>query len=413
MKKICLTVIGLYLTFLHAFSQTTSDDSTYQAKPLKLEEVNLVSSYYSQNGDHSAITGGIGTEKVTDISNGIELKWVGYDWYKRKHTVSAELGIDHHTAASSAYVSKSGASKTGGTRVYPSLDWTVENEQKGTTFGLGTYLSSEYNYSSFGLDMHGSVKTKNNGEFNGKFSAFFDKVKLIYPSELIPNSSNSSGPTYITTASGSTVGLSSGGGHNIPSAQRFTYTASLAFAQVVNKRMQVSVMTDLVGQSGYLGLPFHRVYFSDGTVHVENLPDIRLKLPIGFRLNYFAGDKVVIRTYYRFYTDDWGLTAHTADVEVPFKVTPFFSISPFYRYYIQTAAKYFAPYAAHTSADQYYTSNYAYSALTSHFFGTGMRLSPPDGIMGTKLSTLELRFGHYIQSTNLVSNVVSVNMQFK
>ena len=83
MKKVCLTVIGLYLLLLNAFSQSTNPDSvkiapkvaaeTYIEKPLQLEETNIVSSYYKQDGNHSAVTGGIGTEKVTDLSNGIDL----------------------------------------------------------------------------------------------------------------------------------------------------------------------------------------------------------------------------------------------------------------------------------------------------------------------------------------------------
>ncbi|MFX8362484.1 DUF3570 domain-containing protein, partial [Acinetobacter baumannii] len=92
---------------------------------------------------------------------------------------------------------------------------------------------------------------------------------------------------------------------------------------------------------------------------VENLPSSRTKLPIGIRLNYFAGDKLIFRTFYRYYVDDWGLTAQTASIEMPYKITPFFSISPFYRYYTQTAVKYFAGYGLHAPNDTYYTSNYA------------------------------------------------------
>lgn len=420
MKKICLTVVGIYILLLHAFAQTSNSvDSAYEPKPLKLDEINLVSSYYNQNGDHSAILGGIGNEHVVDLANGLELNFVGWDARKNKHTITAGLGFDHHTSASAAYVSKTGASKTGGTRVYPSFNWLVENENKGTSFGLGAYYSAEYNYHSLGLDATYSKKTNNNGQFDGKISAYFDQVKLIYPSELIPVSSaptTSSGPTYITTASGNTV--LSGGGYTdekpkIPSAPRNTYDASLTFSQVINKRLQASVMLDLVSQSGYLGLPFHRVYFNDGTDHVENLPSLRYKIPIGIRLNYFAGDNLIIRAYYRYYFDQWGIQSHTIDLEVPVKITPFFSLSPFYRYYIQTAARYFAPYGMHTAADQYYTSNYALSALSSNFFGMGLRLSPPDGILKTHLSNIEIRYGHYLQTTDLLANIVSFAFQFK
>ncbi len=423
MRKICLTVVGMYLMFLHAFSQVSPKDSTgYKPRHLKVDEINLVSSYYTQDGNHSPVTGGIGTEKVTDLANGLEIKLAGYDPRQRKNTLTADFGIDHHTSASSAFVSKTGASKTGGTRIYPSLNWSIENEQKGKGFGLGAYYSTEYNYKSFGLDANFSKKTNKNGEFGAKLTGYFDQVKLIYPSELIPNATTitntSDSVVYVTTASGKTVALSSGGSvtsskNSIPSSPRNTYTASFSFSQIINTRLQASLLLDLVYQTGYLGLPFHRVYFADDSVHIENLPSQRFKLPVGFRLNYFLGDNIIIRSYYRFYIDNWGLKSHTAGVEVPIKITPFFSVSPFYRYYVQTAVSYFAPYKSHTLQDQYYTSNYALSAFSSQFYGAGLRLAPPGGILGTGFNSLEIRYGHYAQTTDLVSDVISLNLKFK
>lgn len=402
MKKICLTLIGIYLMMLHAFGQYYDKDTTYESKPLKIDEINLVSSYYSQNGDHSPITGGIGTEKVTDLSNGLDVKWVGWDAMNHKHTLTAGLGFDHHTSASSAYVNKTGASKTGGSRFYPSVDWLEENTKKGTSFGLGLYVSKEYNYSSFGINGQFSKKTKNNGEFTGKLSGYFDRVKMIYPSEFIPI------VTTVTSASGD----GHGGRPKIPSKPRTTGTLSLSFSQVINQRMQGIIMVDGVYQNGYLGLPFHRVYFTNGGDLIENLPANRLKLPIGIRLNYFLGDKIIIRSYYRYYIDSWGLQAHTESLEVSIKFTPFISVAPFYRYYTQTAVRYFAPYEMHSITDQFYTSNYSLSAFNSQFFGVNFRIAPPKGIF-TGLSSLELRYGHYSQTTDLVSDVISLDLKFK
>src|SRR5436190_20091941 len=98
MKKICLSVVGLYLGLFGAFAQT---DSVYKSKHLKIDEVNLVSSYYHQDGNNSAVTGGIGTEKLTDIANVIDLKLIGYDHRSRKHSVTIEAGMDTYTSASS------------------------------------------------------------------------------------------------------------------------------------------------------------------------------------------------------------------------------------------------------------------------------------------------------------------------
>lgn len=400
MKKICLSVVGLYLMMLNAFSQSNNKDTIYDVKPLKIEEVNLVSSYYTQDGDHSPVTGGIGTEKVTDLANGLDIKWIGYDDSNRKHTLTTSLGIDHHSSASSAYVNKSGASKTGGTRYYPSVNWNMENPKKGTSIGLGLYYSYEYNYKSIGVDAEVSKKTHKNGEFSAKASAYFDKVKLIYPSEFVQVA---------------TVTASSSGGeskNSIPSSPRTTGTLSLSFSQVINKRLQGSVLVDGVVQSGYLGLPFHRVFYNDGRDTIENLPSTRYKLPLGLRLNYFLGDNIIVRTYYRYYTDSWSVQSNTVNLEVAVKLSPFFSISPFYRYYQQTAAKYFAPYEVHKVTDQYFTSNYALSAFSSNSFGAGIRVMPPKGLF-TGLKGFELRYAHYTQSTDLVSNVISVDLKLK
>jgi hypothetical protein len=432
MKKICLTVIGMYIMMLHAFSQvTTKDTSDYKPKKLKLDEVNIVSSYYNQTADKSAVMGGMpgpkGIGNVTDFANGLDLKFISQDGKKRINILDAGIGVDYHTAASQAYVDSSGHAKRDGTRIYPTLDWTIENQQKGTTFGIGAYYSAEHKYyHSIGLNSSFAKKNKSNGEFTAKLTGYFDQIKMIKPSELIPVDSIKNVPAgdsiiYVTTASGRTEALSYGSGQVInkgakvqtPSRARDTYTASFSFSQIFNQRTQGSVQLDLVYQNGYLGLPFHRVFFNNGKDTIENLPSQRFKLPLGFRLNYFLGDNIIVRAYYRFYIDSWGLVSHTASVEVPVKITPFFSVSPFYRFYIQSAVNYFAAYEQHAPQDKYYTSNNELSGFTSHFFGLGLRLAPPKGVLIKGLNAIEIRYGHYLQTTDLAADIISMNLTFK
>jgi len=433
MKKICLTVIGMYMMLLHAFSQfSAKDTSAYKPKKLKLDEINLVSSYYNQTADKSAVMGGRtdakGIGNVTDLANGLDLKFVSWDRKNRKNSFTAGLGIDYHTAASQAYVDSNGHAKNNGTRIYPTMDWTIENEKKGTEFGMGAYYSAEHNYyHSIGLNTSFAKKTDNNGEFSFKLTGYFDNIKMIKPSEFVPvdsvkNVSPTDSVVYITTASGRTEAVvyqnggivSQSGKHSqLPSKTRDTYTASFGFSQVINQRMQGSIALDLVYMNGYLGLPFHRVYFNNGKDTIENLPSQRFKFPIGIRLNYFLGDNIILRAYYRFYIDNWGLKSHTASLEVPVKITPFFSLSPFYRFYVQTAVNYFAPYEGHSPQDQYYTSNYALAAFTSNSFGMGLRLAPPKGVLIKSLNAVEIRYAHYTQTTDLISDVISMNLKFK
>jgi hypothetical protein len=382
-----------------------TDTGDYKLRKLHIDEIDFVSSYYNQNGDHSAVTGGIGTEKVTDVANSLTLNLVWLNKSLNKNTLAVGLGFDYHTAASQAYISKTGASSPSGTRLYPSLDWTVENDKKGNTFGLGAYYSGEFNYQSLGADLHFSQKTVDkSGEFSAKLQGYFDKVTLIYPDEFEPASTDNN-----------INGYGNGGGHrNYGSSPRTTLSASFSYSQMINSRLQVMLLGDVVTQHGYLSLPFHRVYFNNGKDTIERLPSSRFKLPVGARLNYFLGDNIIIRTYYRYYADNWGIRSNTAGIEVPYKITPFFSISPFYRYYDQSASKYFAPYEAHDPTDQYFTSNYEYAKFQSSFYGVGFRIAPPNGVFGWQgLHEMEIRYGHYSQTTDLVSNVVSVSLGFK
>lgn len=391
MKRIFITGFAL-LGLMRAHAQEPSADSTaYKAKKLKIEEINLISSYYKQDGNNAAVTGGIGTQELTDISNNLDVKLVKYGETGIKHNFTIEAGIDQYTSASSDMVDLQANSSASSSdiRFYPSLSYSRENEEKGTTLGVGVSSSTEYDYQSFGGNINYAKKTKDrNGEFTAKLQTYLDQVKLITPIEL--RSANGYGGTE---------------GRN-------TFAGSLGYSQVVNQNFQVMVMADIVTQQGYLSLPFHRVYFSDGSVHQEKLPDSRLKIPLGLRASYFLGDNIIIRAYYRYYSDDWKLTSHTADLEVPVKISPFFSISPFYRYYTQTAAKYFDAYKKHDSQDEFYTSNYDLSKFDSSFYGAGFRFNPVNGVFGIKhFNMLEIRYGHYTRSNSLTSDIISINIR--
>lgn len=382
------------MALLQSLSLRAQDTAGVQSRKLTIDEINLVSSYYNQTGDHAAVTGGLGTQQLTDIANVIDVKLVRYDKKLRKHSFDGEIGLDHYTSASSDRIdlkANSSASHAD-TRIYPSLTWSMENDKKGNTISIGASYSTEFDYQSLGANVSFAQKTTDkNGEFTIKLQGYFDKVKLVKPVELRTSAEEGYG-----------------------SDNRTTLAASLSWSQVVNKNLQVMVLADLVHQQGFLSLPFYRVYFTDGSVHQEHLPDTRLKVPVGLRANYFWGDNIILRAYYRYYKDDWGISSHTASLEVPVKLTPFFSISPFYRFYNQTAVKYFAAYQAHTGQQEFYTSNYDLSKFTSHFLGAGIRLAPPKGVFGMQhMNMLELRYGHYTKNIAMNANIVSLNLRFK
>lgn len=398
----------MYLGILKSFSQSDTqlklpadtDTTNYQSRKLHIDEVNIVSAYYHQNGNNSAVTGGIGTERLSDIANTFDFQLSKFDRFGKKNTFLFELGVDHYTSASSDKIDPytiSSASMSD-TRVYPSLNWTKSNEKTGNSFGFSGSFSYEFDYQSVGAGFNLTRLSKDkNTQLDFKFQTFLDRWSVILPVEL----------RTVTTSR-------RGDDNNYPTSPRNSFNGSISLSQVISQRMQAMLIIEPAYQHGLLATKYQRDYFTDGSLRSENLPSSRYKLPIGLRLNYFLDDRFIIRTFYRYYTDNWGLRAHTAELEIPVKINPFFSFSPFYRYNKQVGVQYFAPYGQHNPAAEYFTSDYDLSSLTSDFFGTGIRMVPPKGVFGVqRLNSIELRYGHYIRSTKLLSDVLSLNLKFK
>lgn len=403
MRKIYLHVLFMYFGILSTYAQTRpepakADSSKYQSRKLKVDEINLVSAYYHQNGNNSAVTGGVGTEKLSDFANTIDLQMSRFNKRGKKNTFLFELGVDHYTSASSDKIDPStiSSASSADTRIYPSLNWTHSNEETGNSFGFTGSYSTEFDYQSMGAAFNLTRLSKDkNTQFDFKLQAFLDQWTVILPIELRTANTGRGGEQYDT-------------------APRNSFSASFSLSQVINKEFQASLILEPSYQKGLLATKYQRDYFTDGSMRAETLPDKRYKLPIGLRMNYFLDDRFVIRTFYRYYMDNWGIRAHTAEIEIPVKINSFFSISPFYRYNNQVGTKYFAPYSQHSPSDQYFTSDYDLSTLTSDFYGAGIRFAPPKGVFGwQRLNMLELRYGHYSRSTSLVSNIVSLNLKFK
>jgi hypothetical protein len=372
-------------------------------------EVDILGSYYQQNGNHSAVEGGVGDQHLTDVAPTILLN-VPLDSTTR---LAANVGIDYYASASSDKIDQVMSSPSSSdVRYHADFGLARLLADKLTTVGGGLGVSKEYDYLSFNI-VGSWARTSRDGNRQVSVSgqAFIDRITLITPAEL---------------RVGGTRNKKYG------SDNRQSFTLSVVYAQVLSKRLQASVSIEPVVQRGLLSTPFQRVYFYDsspalgtpgqlGTALAEVLPRLRYKYPASLRLTYYATDLVQLRGFYRFYNDNFGIRAHTLEVEVPVKVSPFFTLYPFYRYHTQTAADYFAPYLAHSVTNEFYTSDYDLSAFSANKAGLGLRYAPLYGLgrfkmpLGhgiTKFKSLDLRYGYYRQSTGLTANVVSFDLSF-
>lgn len=483
MKKLILII-----TVLFAINSFAQQDSTlvYKKRVLETIEVDFLSSYYSQDGNNAAVTGGIGTEKLTDITPTIVVSIP----LNADDVLTIDAGISTYTSASSSNLNpfdSSGASQgedddeedddriaaTGGVTGSPwvessgaskqdtwgsvNVDYTHSSDDRNNFWNANVSFATEYDYTSIGfgggfsklfneknteVGLHAKVYLdtwspkypteldsylEENGNLN---DGFFEAVNILNESAEIVNDSGFTGDVWSPTE----------GFELIKNKGRNTYSISFSFSQILSKNAQFSLFFDLVKQQGWLANPMQRVYFADvdnffigngdsinnytssSNTDVfqladdfERLPDSRFKIPIGLRFNYYLNETFVLRTYYRYYMDDWGVNSHTASVELPIKITPKFTLYPSYRYYTQTEADYFAGFDKHISTSDYYTSDYDLSKFNANQYGFGVTYTDiftKAHIWKFGLKSIDLKYNYYKRNTGLTANYFAAGFKF-
>jgi hypothetical protein len=374
----------------------------------------------------------------------------------------------------SGFNAKSGASQTGNTVVNRgptpwlestgasrsdiwvngTFDYSHSSKDRNTIINGNLGASHEFDYNSFGIG-GGIAKLFNqkNTEIDLKGNVYLDQWNPRYPTEI---------HSYITANENLNNGFFSGvtiydqnrlaidkNSTNawkpinttlVTDKKRNSYSASLSLSQIISKKAQISLFVDVVQQKGWLSNPMQRVYFSDipnfyignaSSINnytsksntdvfqladdIERLPNTRLKIPFGARFNYFINEKLTLRTYYRYYSDDWGINSQTASIELPFKISDKFTFYPSYRYYTQTAAKYFAPFEQHLSTEQFYTSDYDLSKYNSSQIGFGISYTDiftERRIWKLGLKSVDLKYSNYKRNTGLNAGIVSLGFKF-
>lgn len=148
---------------------------------------------------------------------------------------------------------------------------------------------------------------------------------------------------------------------------------------------------------------------------IERLPDSRYKIPIGIRLNQYINEWLVLRTFYRYYFDNWGLKSNTFNAELAIKIGQKFTLYPNYRFYNQNAIDYFAPYDQHLSSNQYYTSDFDLSKYNANQFGLGIKYTDiftNAHIWNFGIKELTLDYNHYERNTGLSADIISFGANF-
>ena len=327
-----------------------SSDTTKQKKPI---DVNFLFSYYQQDGEHSAVTGGEGTQELSDKSVKLNLI-IPVD---TSGNLTFGLNLNHYTSASTDKIdNRISSASASDVRTAWQLGWeqTYSSYQRAYSFSFGGSVESDYISTNFQGSWYTPLTPNKQHSFLIDGQVFLDRWVLYFPSEL-----RDTIHPFITTD------------------RRFSYHLSLQYEWIINRRLALGINSGISLQKGLISTPFHRVYFEEEELpRIEYLPDTKWKWPLGIRVHYFWGSGLVSRAFYRYYLDNFGIRAHTASLELAIKLNPRLTLSPIYRYHTQSASKYFAGFEQHSVDANYYTSDYDLSAFHSHKIGIGFRLLP-------------------------------------
>lgn len=423
--------------FAKVYSQTAQDSTkVYKKRVLESVEVDFLSSYYTQDGDNAAVSGGIGTEELTDVTGTFVVSIPLND----DDVLTIDAGVSAYTSASSSNVgpfdgggdadpfqASSGASSSD---LWANLtgSYSHSSDDRNDIWSAKLSVSSEYDYFSVGVGgSYTKLFNEKNTEVSVNGNVYIDTWNAIYPTELRPFGEGGNGLSNRLFTQNTITG-------NTNYAPIFTefadegrnsYSLGFGFSQILHKNVQGSLALDFVQQQGLLSTPFQRVYFGDIADSfienfqladaIERLPDSRFKVAAGGRLNWYLNETFTVRTFYRYYYDDWGITSHTASIEVPIKFTDKFTFYPSYRFYNQTAADYFRPYEGALSTDEFYTSDYDLSEYRANQFGFGVSYTDifaKAHIWKLGLKSIDLKFYQYDRDTTFSSSIITAGFKF-
>jgi len=153
-------------------------------------------------------------------------------------------------------------------------------------------------------------------------------------------------------------------------AERDNWSASVGMTQILNKNAVIQSGVSLTRQSGFLSDPYKQVWI-DRAVLNDSRPDQRLLFAWTTKFRqYMQRSKAALAIDYRFFRDDWKITAHTLETAWRQPLGTSWEITPSIRYYTQKSPGFYAPFFFERPLDGLWSSDYrlaTFGALSYRF----------------------------------------------
>ena len=182
---------------------------------------------------------------------------------------------------------------------------------------------------------------------------------------------------------------------------RQNYT--LGLSQVITKDLLVDAAFELVTDQGFLNNPYRSVRYLDDasgqgySYQLERYPETRTSNALAVNFRYYLPYRASMNGQYRFFTDTWGITAHTAELGYTQPFHDKWTLDLSYRYYTQGEADFYNDLFPYKNAQNYLARDKELSAFHSQSFGLGLSYDfTSDHWKAINKSTLNLAYNHML-----------------
>lgn len=149
----------------------------------------------------------------------------------------------------------------------------------------------------------------------------------------------------------------------------------LGLTQVLTKNLLGHIGLETITDEGYLNNPYRSVRYADGNGGVlyqpEVYPHTRTSNAVAVRALYYLPYRAALRTEYRYFTDTWGIDAHTGELGYVHPLDNGWTLDLKYRYYTQGDADFYSDLFPYADAQNFLARDKELSSFTSHTFGIG------------------------------------------
>lgn len=360
-------------------------------KKLNKTDIELVYNHYLQDGDNSAVTGGTGTEKMTVYGPSVNIKRSN-----KNNELAFQIGTDVISSASVDNINFVSSTSRVDSRMY--LKTAYQKNYEDWSLTLGASGSIESDYTSIGSYIGINKENEENlSTFNLLFTMYNDDLRwgrlnsqagnkatiLIYPEEL----------RYKEWLDG---------------YRRNSFNLKGGGSLVINKRNRLGLSSELSYQSGILSTTFHRIFYQDETIGLENLPSQRFKASFNTQWNSFVGGRLILKNNLSYYEDTWDIRGIAFANESIIIINQKVRLAPNVRVYNQSESEYFEGYKEHDPHEEFHTSDYDFSSFNSINLGMAVILFPQKKVYkNLQFKKCVVSYNFYARQDGLKAHILS------